>query len=289
MQKFLDAARLVVANSVKSVGAYMSDLFITASVTVSHHRSHPPTSVVEIVYHYGKWVPPYKQIILADPELTVFVFKIIIHKHEFYSSMWCSRCRNTQPTCRDCQRKRRNAPSLEEIEILFKNSTQVAKLEIDKMMHNVQNFRDACKMFKDATLLKNLSYLHFLRMVQSLTLKDNSHSSSFNFSDFDGFFRKCMVFYPVLEQLRNTGIKCKIYSDQELMIFVQFPNFWKRIYPKFENVSTRNEILALSMSMKILYRLVSTEYLFQSRKNRLVLEGRIAKRIIGGKFASLFN
>ena len=144
MQNFLDAALLVAANSVKSVGAYMSNLFITASVTVSHHRSHPPTSVVEIVYHYGKWVPPYKQIILADPELTVFVFKIIIHKHEFYSSMWCSRCRNTQPTCKDCQRKRRNAPSLEEIEILFKNSTQVAKLEIDKMMHNVQNFRDAC-------------------------------------------------------------------------------------------------------------------------------------------------
>ena len=292
---FLDAALLAAFNfvtaiesTVDSIGASISELFTAAPVTVSHPSPPPPPpSVVRIVYLYGKWVPPYVRILHADPNFTVFAFDIRINKCDFYSSNLCFRCRNTVPGCKNCQRKPRNSRSWEEVTRLYENAEQDAKLEIDNMMNNVQKFRDACKMFKKA-VLENLSYLHFLRIVQNSTLKDYSHSSPFNFSDFDGFFRKCMNVYPVSQQLKDTGMQCQIYSNEALIRFVQFPNSRERIYPEFENVSTRNELLALSMSMRILSLLVSTNYMSQSRRNRLVLEGHIAKRIIGSKFASLF-
>ncbi len=303
---FLDAALLVVINSVNaivstvvSIGASISEFFIASPVTVSHPPSAPPPSpppppppsVVEIVYLYGKWVPPYLEILHADPDFTVFEFDIRINEHDFYASNWCFRCRHTVPGCKNCQRKPKNYRSWEEVTRLYETAEQDAKLEIDNMMNNVQKFRDACKMFKKAAL-ENLSYLHFLRMVQnSQKMKDHRylHLRSFNFSDFDGFFRKCMNVYPVSQQLKDTGMQCQIYSDEALIRFVQFPNSRarERIYPEFENVSTRNELLALSMSMRILSLLVSTNYMSQSRRNREMLGSLIARKVISMKCASI--
>jgi hypothetical protein len=184
---------------------------------------------------------------------------------------------------------RRMEPSYDEITKLVENAKLNANVKIDNMFKSVQDFRDACKIF-GKRVFEGLSYLHFLRMAQNSILKDHMYLPlpSFNFFDFDEFFKKTAIFYPVSQHLKDFGMKCKI-SDEDLMGFVQFPNSGERIYPKFESVSTRNKLLALSMSMRILSRFVSTKYMFQSPKNRLVLEGHIAKRIIGGKFASLFN
>ena len=265
---FLNAALLAVTNSVDdlvstvdSIGTCISELFIAAPVAVVH----PPPyslSVVEIVYD-GNWVPPYEQILDADPNVTVFAFEIQIPPSE-----WCFRCRDTEPGCKSCQKKRRefNGTNLS-----FTTLELYAKVEIDTMMKNVKNFRDACKMFGE-TLFEKLSYLYFLRMVRN---------STFNFSDFDGFYRKCMNVYPVSQQLKDTGMQCEIYSEEDLMRYVQFPNSGKRIYPEFGNVSKRNEILALSMSMRILLLLVSTTCMVQSHKKLMFSRLLIAKRIIG--------
>lgn len=293
LQKFLDGTRQVVANSVddlvstvNSISNSMSKLFIAARVTVFYPP--PPPSVVKIVYLYGEWDPPYEQILRADPNFTKFEFHIRINKNDFYHpSTWCFRCRNTRPGCKKCQRERRNARSWKQLDGLFENAKKDAKLEIDNMMNNVQKFRDACKMF-GKTVFEGLSYLHFLRMVQNSTLQDHRYLPlpSFNFSDFDGFFRKPAIFYPVSQQLKDTGMKCKI-SDKDLMGFVQFLNSRERIYPEFGNVSTRNELLALSMSMRLLYRLVSSNENTQSRRDQLLsrtlIANRISRQIIGRK------
>jgi hypothetical protein len=290
IEEFLDGTRQVVANSVDALVS-ISELFIAAPVTVFHPPPPPPPpppSVVKIVYLYGEWVPPYEQILCADPNFTEFQFEIVIHKYDFYqSTRGCFRCRNTEPGCKKCQRKWRDAPSEEQLDVLVKNAKQDAKLKIDNMLNDVQKFRDACKMF-GKTVFEGLSYLHFLRMVQNSTLQDRRYLPlpSFNFSDFDGFFRKTAIFYPVSQQLKDTGMKCKI-SDKDLMGFVQFLNSRERIYPEFGNVSTRNELLALSMSMRILSRLVSSNENTHSRRDQLLsrtlIANQISSRIIARK------
>lgn len=274
---FLNAALLAVTKSVDalvstvdSIGTSISELFIASPVAVVHPHL-PSPSVVKIIYLYGNWVPPYEQILSADPNLTVFAFEIQIPQLK-----WCFRCRDTEPGCRSCQKKRREFKGTN---LSLHTAKLCAKVEIDNMMKNVKNFRDACKMFEE-TVFENLSYLHFLRMVQN---------STFNFSDFDGFFRKYMNVYPVSQQLKDTGMQCEIYSDEDLMRFVQFPNSGKRIYPEFGNVSKRNEILALSMSMRILPLLVSTNHMVQSRKKLMFSRLLIAKRIIGRKLVSTLS
>jgi hypothetical protein len=280
IEEFLDGTRQVVANSVDALVS-ISELLIAAPVTVFHPPPPPPPppSVVKIVYLYRKWVPPYEQILRADPNVTKFEFEIVIDKSDFYPSTWCFRCRDTEPGCKKCQRKWRNAPSWEQLDVLVEKAKQNAKLEIDNMLNNVQKFRDACKMF-GKTVFEDLSYLHFLRMIQNSTLKDHRYLplSSFHFSDFDGFFRRTAIFYQVSQQLKDTGMKCEI-SEKDLIGFVEFQNSREMIYPKFGNVSTRNEVLALSMSMRLLYCLVSSNDKTQSRRNQLLSRTLISKRI----------
>jgi len=275
LEELLNGSRQVVEKSVDALVFTVnsiSNLFIADPVTVSHHP-HPP-SVVTFFYVYRQWDPPYKQILCCDPKVTKIEFEIQIDKSDFYQSSRCFRCRNTEPGCNKCQRKRRNAPSGEQLDVMVEKAKQNAKLEIDNMLNNVQNFRDACKMF-GKTVFEGLSYLHFLRMIQSSTLKDHRYLP---LSDFDDFFRKTANSYPVPQQLKNIGMKCNI-SDEDLMQFVKFPNSRERNYPEFENVSTRNELLALSMSMRLLYRLVSSNEKTHSHKYQLLWRTHIANRI----------
>jgi hypothetical protein len=154
-------------------------------------------------------------------------------------------------------------------------------MNIDNMFISVQNFRDACKMF-GKTVFEGLSYLNFLRMIQNSTLKDHRYLP---LSDFDGFFRRTANSYPVSKQLKNTGMKCDI-SDKDLMQFVKFPNSRERIYPGFKNVSTRNKLLALSMFMRLLYRLVSSNEKTHSHKDQLLsrtLVNRVSSQIVRRK------
>ena len=298
LEEMIDKTVDAVVYTVNSIGASISEFF-TAPVTDSHPPPHPPPpppppppSVIKIVYLYGKWNPPYDQILHTNPDFTVFEFDIRINHSNFYYSTpphWCFRCRNTVPGCNNCQRQGRPriSRSWEEVARLYENAKQDAKLEIATMMNNIQRFRDACKMSRKA-VLQNLSYLHFLRMVRKREKEDPRDLlfPSFKFSDFDGFFKKCINVYPVSQQLKDTGMQCQINSCF-LTLYVQFPNSWERIYtnsreiiyPEFENVSTRNELLALSMSMRTRYLLVSTDYMHQSRRNKLLMRTLIANRI----------
>lgn len=286
------------------------ELFIAAPETVSHPSppealepekmmSSPSSKLLNdpvavaptlslFVYDPKNWVPPYEQILRGNLTKANCKFNIQIFRKDFYlPERYCGVCRNTQPGCKNCQIRRRMQPSYDEITRLVENAKLNANVKIDNMFNSVQDFRDACKIF-GKTVFEGLSYLHFLRMTQNSALKDHRYLPlpSFNFSDFDGFFRRTAIFYPVSQHLKDFGMKCKI-SDEDLIGFVQFPNSGKRIYPEFENVSTRNELLALSMSMRILSRLVSTEYMFQSHRNQLLsrtlIANRISSRIIARK------
>jgi hypothetical protein len=310
-----------IVSTVDSISASISELFIASPVTVSHPSSpHPPEALEPekepekmisrpsskflnesvaasvavaptrsyFVYDPKNWVPPYEQILRGNLTKSNCQFDIQISRQDFYPpKRYCGDCRNTQPGCKNCQIRRRMQPSYNEITRLVENAKLNANVNIDNMFNSVKDFRDACKIF-GKTVFEGLSYLHFLRMALNSTLKDHRYLPlpSFNFSDFDGFFRKTAIFYPVSQHLKDTGMQCQI-SDEDLIGFVQFPNSRERIYPEFENVSTRNEILALSMSMRILYRLVSTNDKTQSRRNqllsRMLIANRISSRIIARK------
>jgi hypothetical protein len=254
---------------------------VAAPVAVAPTRSHfvyEPKNY--FVYDPKNWVPPYKQILRGNLTKSNCMFDIQISRQDFYlPKRYCDSCRNTQPGCKNCQIRRRMEPSYDQITRLVENAKLNANVKIDNMFNSVKDFRDASKIF-GKTVFDGLSYLHFLRMVQNSTFLDHMYLPfpSFNFSDFDGFFKKTAIFYPVSQHMKDFGMKFKI-SDEDLIGFVQFPNSEERIYPEFENISTRNELLALSMSMRLLYRLVSPEYIFQSRKKQLLMRTLIANRI----------
>ncbi len=322
MLGLLNLALLAVTNSVNaivftvnSIGSSISELFVASPVTVSHPFSpHPPealepekepekmmsrqsskflnesvaapvavaTTRSHFVYDPKNWVPPYEDILVNDLTRQNCTFDIQISRNDFCPrvSYYCS-CRNTEPGCKNCQRNRRNAPSFNDITKLVENAVLRANMNIDNMFISVQNFRDACKMF-GKTVFEGLSYLNFLRMIQNSTLKDHMYLP---LSDFDDFFRKTAIFYPVSKQLKNTGMKCDI-SDKDLMQFVKFPNSRERIYPGFKNVSTRNKLLALSMFMRLLYRLVSSNEKTHSHKDQLLsrtLVNRVSSQIVRRK------
>jgi hypothetical protein len=260
----------------------MSRTFLATAVA-----THPQQKIkVVIVYRYQEWFPPYQDILLANPRETDFVFDIQMSRSDFITpKIWCSACRNTKPGCRNCQRARYHEPTFRQIDALLEVKKLNAQLQYDTMMENVQKFRDASDMFAK-TVFENLSYLHFLRMLQNLTLQVTLHSFHLNFSHFDDFFRRTAIFYPVSQHLKDAGMLCQL-SDKNLMRFVQFPNSGERIYPEFGDVSNRNTFLALSISMKILHRLVSSNHDSQSYKDRLLLKSHISNqisyRIIGMK------
>jgi hypothetical protein len=254
---------------------------VAAPVAVAPTRSHFVDEPKKyFVYDPKNWVPPYEQILRGNLTKSNCMFNIKISRQDFYPpKRYCVACRNTQPGCKNCQIRRRMEPSYDEITRLVENAKLNANVKIDNMFNSVKDFRDECKIFSK-TVFDGLSYLHFVRMVQNSTLKDHRYLPLpfFNFSDFDGFFRKTAIFYPVSLYMKDFGMKFKI-SDEDLILFVQFPNSQERIYPEFENVSTRNELLALSMSMRILYCLVSSNDKKQSWRNQFLSRTLISKRI----------
>lgn len=275
-EKMMDSPPSILAEPVSepvTVAPPPSVVKIAAPIAVAPHQKRK----IVIVYRYRKWNPPYKHILYENPEKTEFEFDIQIYRMDVTPQKSnCGRCRNTRPGCGDCQRDRRIAESSFEIHRLLMNAKRDAELEIENMMKNVKNFRYACNMFKK-DMFKTLSFLYFLRIMPNSTRQ-------VTFSHFDDFCGEMANFYPVSQHLKDAGMQCQIF-DKELMTYVKFPNSAERNYPEFGDVSTRNAFFALTMAMKMLNQLVSSNHESQSCKNRLVLKlhisNRIFSRIIG--------
>jgi hypothetical protein len=250
---------------------------IAVPIAVAPHPPPPQKRKIVIVYHYRKWNPPYKHILYENLENTEFEFDIQIYRMDVTPQKSnCGICRNTRPGCGDCQRDRRIAESSFAIDRLLMKAKMDAELEIENMMKNVKNFRYACNMFKK-DMFKTLSFLYFLRIMPDSTRQ-------VTFSHFDDFWGEMANFYPVSQHLKDAGMQCQIF-DKDLMTYVKFPNSAERNYPEFGDVSTRNAFFALTMAMKMLNQLVSSNHESQCCKDRLVLKlhisNRIFSRIIG--------
>jgi hypothetical protein len=232
------------------------------------------------LYSNKNWVPPFQEILQQNLCRHECNFSMQISLPQDTMSFGC-KCRNTSPGCKRCQRR------LEYTVRLYEDATLKANEEIDKMFNCIQGFRDECKIFKKK-VFEGLSYVHFLRMVQNSMLQYHRifHHSSFNFSDFDGFFRKDAIFFPVSQKLKEAGKRCRI-SEKDLKRFVEFPNSGKRVSPEFGHLSARNEILKMLISMKIIH-LFSKKTMHQNCKNRFVLERHIANRVFESKITFLF-
>ena len=80
--------------------------------------------------------------------------------------------------------------------------------------------------------------------------------------------------------LSQSGKRCELGDDiSGIYRHVRMPTSFENIFPDFADISIRGKLLALSMSMKMLFRLVSLHHLHKNRRGQMHLMREIAQYI----------
>lgn len=191
---------------------------------------------------------------------------------------WTGRCRCTGrsvPRCRSC--KNGNSVRTEwEIDSLIRETTQRVERYFQRNLDDIKTFYSACKDF--TKFFSSSILLIFLRYFPGET---KMHTLSF---DLESTLKKYMIMYKE-NSILKFGRRCCLRDDgSESGIYqhVRMPTFSGNIFfPDFPDISIRGELLALSMSLRIIYRFFSLCHLSEQSKKKTYLMRKFEQIIFG--------
>jgi len=189
---------------------------------------------------------------------------------------WTGRCRCTGrslPRCRSC--KNGNSYRTEwEIDSLISGVQQRVQRNFEQKLDDIKL---ACK---DFTKFVSSSILLIFLQNRYLLVRRKINTLSF---DLESTLKKYMRKYEG-DLILKFEKRCKLRDDaSESGIYqhVRVPTSSGNIFPDFADISIRGKLLALSMSMKIIYRIFSLCHLRDDSKNRIYLMRQFEQCIFG--------
>jgi hypothetical protein len=191
----------------------------------------------------------------------------------------CCRCppKRTKPPCRPCQ----NGHSYRtewEIDSLIRETTQRVERNFQRNLDDIKTFYLACK---DFTKFFSSSILLIFLQNTYLLVRRKINTLSF---DLESTLKKYMIMYKE-NSILKFGKRCGLRDDaSESGIYrhVRMPTFSGNIFfPDFPNISIRGELLAFSMSLKIIYKFFSLCHLSDKSKKKTHLMRKFEQCIFG--------
>lgn len=174
----------------------------------------------------------------------------------------------TNPPCKPCQRGRsfRTRPEAEAIiRCIKERSTQAFQTMLDNIKQLFLNCRRFAFFFQSSIVVINLQNRYFQGQKISLSF------------DLGRIFERIMTSYE-RNSLLQAGQRCEL-SQSGIYQHVRMPISSRSIFPDFADISIRNELLALSMSMKMLCRLVPLHRLHENVRIQMQFMRYIAQHI----------
>jgi hypothetical protein len=193
---------------------------------------------------------------------------------------WTGNCRcpqrRTKPLCRSCQYG--NSYLTEwEIDFLITDVQQRVKKNFEENLVDIKKFYLACK---DFTKFLSSSILLINLQKRYLLCQTKMHTLSF---DLESIFEKYMRKYE-RNSLSQSGKRCGLRDDaSESGIYphVRMLISSGNIFPDFADISIHGKLLALSMSMKMIYKIFSLCHLPDESINRIFLMRQFGQCIFG--------
>jgi len=209
------------------------------------------------------------------PEECDFILEFVFNRREL---AWTGNCkcpaRPTKPLCRSCQNgnSRRND---NQIDSLIRDVQQTVQRNFDEYLGHIKTFYLACKDFtkflSSSILLINLQNRYLLGQTKM-------HTLSF---DLESIFEKYMRKYE-RNSLSQSGKRCGLRDDlSRIYRHVRMPISSRNIFPDFADISIHGKLLALSMSMKIIYKIFSLCHLPDNSQKRFSLIRQFGQCIFG--------
>jgi hypothetical protein len=195
-------------------------------------------------------------------------------KH-FLSTGLC-RCpaRRTNPPCKQCQ-SGKSFRTKHEAENIVGNIKNRANADLPRMLDDIK------RLFLAFGSFANFLSSSFLAIrLQSRCVEGQKKSLALSF-DLKSIFRRLMKSCE-RNSLSEAWVRCELGSDiTEILRYAKIPISSGSIFTDFADISMRNQLLALSMSMGMLFRMVPLWHLNESHRNQTLLIQCIAKNISG--------
>ena len=212
-----------------------------------------------------------------DPEECDFILEFAFDRRAL---RWTGRCRCTGrsvPQCRSC--KNGNSVRTElEIDSIISDVQQRVQMNLRVKLDDIKTFYLACK---DFTKFFSSSILLIFLQNRYLLVRRKINTLSF---DLESTLKKYMIKYEG-NLILKFGKRCELRDDaSESGIYqhVRMPTSSGNIFfPDFADISIRGKLLALSMSMKIIYRIFSLCHLRDDSKKRIYLMRQFEQCIFG--------
>ena len=191
---------------------------------------------------------------------------------------WTGLCkctgRRTIPKCNPCQNGR-SYRTESEINSIISDVEQRVQRKFQEKLDDIKKFFLACKDFtkflSSSILLINLQNRYLLGQTKI-------HTLSF---DIESIFKKYMRMYE-RNSLSQSGKRCGLRDDlSKIFQHVRMPISSRNIFPDFADISIHGKLLALSMSMKIIYKIFSLCHLPDNSQKRFSLMRQFGQCIFG--------
>jgi hypothetical protein len=229
-----------------------------------------------ITYSYPSHWDIFASLQGRDPAKCEFKMEFAFDRRDL---RWTGRCRCTGrsvPRCRPCK----NGHSVRsdwEVDDLIKETTRRVERNLERNLDDIKTFYLACndftKFFSSSILLIFLqnTYLLVRRKINTLSFDLESTLKKY-MRKYEGnlilkFGKRC--------ELRDDGSEYGIYQ------YVRMPTSSGNIFPDFADISIRGELLAFSMSLKIIYRFFSVCHLSEQSKKKTHLMRKFEQCIFG--------
>ena len=195
-----------------------------------------------------------------------------LDQNDFVSTGRCRCTGRSRPRCNSCQNSG-SWRTKSEAHSIMRDIEQRGQRRFQEMLNDIKKFFLACKDFTNF-----LSSSILLINLQNRYLQGRKKSNTLSF-DLESTFEKYVRKYQ-WNSLSQSGKRCELGDDiSGIYRHVRMPTSFENIFPDFADISIRGKLLALSMSMKMLFRLVSLHHLHKNRRGQMHLMREIAQYI----------
>ena len=231
--------------------------------------------VVNLHCNFPGYCPDMSDIINSligrNPNDCMFKLVFEFDRERFRWTGLC-RCtgRNTRPSCKPCQNGASRRTDVE-IKLFVEDIKKNVQRRFDAMLKDVKVFFSTCK---DFSIFLSPSSMVLLNLKGEIGPRKTKVLSSDLETNLENFMRKYQG-----NQLSRAGGKICLGDISQIIQHVRMPTSSGSICPNFADISIRGELLALSMSMKMLCRFASLCHLYDNRDRQMRLIRQIANYI----------
>jgi len=216
----------------------------------------------------------YGQIITSmegeSPEKCNFGLGFDLKPGDFYSTGLCRCTGRSVPKCKPCQNGRSRRTD-REVNDMIRNIQERSQWRFSIMIDEIKTFFSACKGF---TNFLSSSFVLINLRNKCFQVQKNSNILSL---DLGRIFERIMIKYEG-NSLSKAGKRCGL-SESGIYQHVKMPTSPGSIFPDFADIYIRVKLLASSMSIKMLFRLVSLHHLNKNHRGQMFFMNKIAEFI----------